>query len=133
MSEAGPTLKEWPPVDLMAGLSLKTTAKLESELDEKVRSGRFSPSLLIPLSSIVHLSRLLVNFDRAVDSNLSSGSFLIILGYHVELPPGSEVLEITPSGASAWSQTARIRTRQKDGTSKDYFRKVQHMYYSRST
>lgn len=127
MSEA------WPPVDLIAGLSLETTAKPESELDEKVKSGNFSPSLLIMLSSIVHLSQLPVAFGRTLDSDPSSENLLIILGYHLELPRGTEVLEITPSGASAWVQTVRIRTRQKDGTSKDFFKKVHHMYYNRTT
>ena len=46
------------------------------------------------------------------------------LHYLQELPPEIEVLEITPSGASAWVQTVRIRTRQKDGSVKDYFKKV---------
>ena len=55
MSEARPTLREWPPVDLIAGLSLETIAKAESELDEKVKFGKFSPSLLITLSPIIHL------------------------------------------------------------------------------
>ncbi|KAK4694508.1 hypothetical protein P7C71_g3089, partial [Lecanoromycetidae sp. Uapishka_2] len=80
MSDAGPAPREWPPVDLIAGLSLETTAKPESELDEKVQS---------------------------------------------ELPPGTAVLEITPSGKSAWAQTVRIRTRQSNETIKDYFKKSQ--------
>ena len=45
MSNVGPALKEWPPVNLIAGLSLKTTAEAESELDEKVISGKVFPSL----------------------------------------------------------------------------------------
>ncbi|KAL8832478.1 MAG: hypothetical protein Q9191_000248 [Dirinaria sp. TL-2023a] len=80
MSDTGPTPEQWPPIDLIAGLSLKTTADSESELDERVYS---------------------------------------------ELPPGSKVIEITPSGASAWVQTVRIRTHQENGTSKDFFKKVQ--------
>lgn len=66
MSDAGPALKEWPPVELIAGLSLETTAKPESELDEKVHSGRVSPWTF---SSIVHLSRLLRVFGRAIRSD----------------------------------------------------------------
>lgn len=62
----------------------------------------------------------------------SAGLFVLLLDREVplipchqsELPSGTEVLEITPSGASAWVQTVRIRTRQKDGTTKDYFKKV---------
>lgn len=133
MSDTGPALKEWPPVDLIAGLSLETTAEPESELDEEVHSSRVSPRLWITLPSIVHLSRLLRTFGRAVRSDPSSGSFLLILGHHLELPPGTEVLEIKPSGASAWVQTVRIRTRQKDGSTKDYFKKVQLMFYNRDT
>ena len=131
MSEARPTLREWPPVDLIAGLSLETTAKPERELDEKVKSGRSPLSLLITLSSFVRLSQSLVAFCRAVDSDSTSGNFLITLGCLLELPRGTEVLEITPSGASAWVQTVRIRTRQQDGTSKDYFKKVHHMHNSK--
>ena len=33
-------VREWPPVDLIAGLSLKTTAEPELELDKKVLSGK---------------------------------------------------------------------------------------------
>ena len=46
MSDAGPALKEWPPVELIAGLSLETNAEPENELDEKVQSGRIFPTLL---------------------------------------------------------------------------------------
>ena len=55
------------------------------------------------------------------------------MDHHLELPPGTEVIEITPSGASAWVQTVRVQTRQKDGTTKDYFKKVQAMFYNRDT
>ena len=133
MSEARVTLREWPPVDLIAGLSLETTAKPESELDEKIKSGRSPPSLSITPSSPVRLSQFPIAFGRFVNSDFSFGSLLIILGYILELPRGTEVLEISPSGASAWVQTVRIRTRQKDGTNKDYFRKVQRMYCNRNT
>ena len=72
-------------------------------------------------------------FGPAVSSDTSFGSFLMILDHVLELPPGTEVLEITPSGESAWVQTVRIRTRQKDGTSKDYFKKVQRMIHDKSS
>ena len=85
------------------------------------------------LSATVHLLRLLRAFSRAVRSDPLSESFLLILGHCLELPSGTEVLEITPSGASAWVQTVRIRTCQKDGTTKDYFKKVQRMFYNRET
>lgn len=39
MPDAEPTAREWPPNDLIAGLSLKTIADPESELDENVLSG----------------------------------------------------------------------------------------------
>lgn len=133
MSDAGLAVEEWPPVDLIAGLSLETTAEPESELDEKVRSGKPCPRLWITVSSILHLSRLLRAYGRPVRSDPSSGSFLLILDHHLELAPGTEVLGITPSGASAWVQTVRIRTRQKDGTNKDYFKKVLRMFYNRDT
>lgn len=42
MSDAGPTAEEWPPNDLIAGLSLNTIADSDSELDENVLSGMFS-------------------------------------------------------------------------------------------
>lgn len=42
MPDAKPTVREWPPNDLIAGLSLKTIADAESELDEKVLSGMIS-------------------------------------------------------------------------------------------
>ena len=67
-------------------------------------------------------------FGRAFSSYYSFGSFLTIMEHPLELPPGTEVLEITPSGESAWVQTVRIRTRQRDGISKDYFKKVQRIY-----
>lgn len=49
----------------------------------------------------------------------------LTLRYPQEFSPDTEVLDITPSGASAWVQTVRIRTQQKDGSLKDYFKKVQ--------
>ena len=82
---------------------------------------------------VCQLSRLLRAFGPAIRSNSSSESLLTILGDLLELPPGTEVFEITPSGASAWVQTVRIRTRQKDGTAKDYFKKVQRMFYNPDT
>ena len=45
MSDAVPAPKEWPPLDLIAGLSLETTAEPESELDEKVQSGKSFPKI----------------------------------------------------------------------------------------
>lgn len=106
MSDVGPSIKEWPPVDLIADLSLDATAEPEIELDQKVRSGMSSP----------YLCR----------------SFLVLRqGHRLELPPGTEVLEIAPSGASAWVQTVRIRTRQKNGITKDYFKKVRCTFDSR--
>ncbi|KAI9760343.1 MAG: hypothetical protein M4579_001747 [Chaenotheca gracillima] len=72
--------REWPPVDLIADLSLNPNAHIESVLDENVLA---------------------------------------------ELPKGTEVLSIDSSGASAWVQTVRIETRQKDGTIKPYFKKAQ--------
>lgn len=40
MSGARNAPKEWPPVDLIADLSLETTAEPEVELDGKVYSGK---------------------------------------------------------------------------------------------
>lgn len=57
MSDAGPAPKQWPPVDLIAGLSLETTAEAESQLDEKVHSGRVSPRLWIALDKSLPPSR----------------------------------------------------------------------------
>ena len=133
MSDAEPAPREWPPVDLIAGLSLETTARPESELDEKIHSGSSSPRSWITLSFIARLLRLLRAFSRAARSGPLSASFLLILVHYKELPLGTEVLEITPSGASAWVQTVRIRTRQKDGTTKDYFKKVQRIFCNRET
>ena len=42
MSDVRSAPKEWPSVDLIAGLFLERTAEPESELDEKVHSGRVS-------------------------------------------------------------------------------------------
>ena len=131
MSEAKATLREWPPVDLIAGLSLETIAKPEKELDDKVKSGRSPLSLLLTLSFVVRLSQFLGALCRAVKFDSTPGKFLITLSCLLELPRGTEVLEMTPSGASAWVQTVRIRTRQQDGTSKDYFKKVHRMYCNR--
>ena len=69
-------------------------------------------------------------FGRAINSDTCFGSFLIVIDHLLELPPETEVLEIIPSGESAWVQTVRIRTRQKDGTSKDYFKKVHRVIYN---
>ncbi|KAK7967454.1 uncharacterized protein PG986_001731 [Apiospora aurea] len=41
------------------------------------------------------------------------------------LMAGSTVLEVTPSGASAWVKTIKIDTQIQDGTVKSYFKKVQ--------
>ena len=40
MSESASAPREWPPVDLIAGLSLKTIAEPELQLDENVISGK---------------------------------------------------------------------------------------------
>ena len=48
----------------------------------------------------------------------------LTLGHYLDLPPGTEVLEIATSGESAWVHTVRVRTRQQDGSEKDYFKKV---------
>ncbi|OTA80150.1 hypothetical protein M434DRAFT_401903 [Hypoxylon sp. CO27-5] len=41
-----------------------------------------------------------------------------------KLPPGSEVIRLTPHGASFWTQTAHLETKLRDGASKSYFVKV---------
>lgn len=41
MSDPGSPPREWPPRDLLAALSLKTTAEAELQLDENVLSGKF--------------------------------------------------------------------------------------------
>ena len=42
----------------------------------------------------------------------------------IALPAGIKIVSVTPSGASAWVQTVRIDTKQKDGSLKSYFKKV---------
>ena len=51
---------------------------------------------------LARLSRLLRAFSRAARFDPLSTSFLLILGHYLELSLGTEVLEITTSGASAW-------------------------------
>ncbi|KAI9848522.1 MAG: hypothetical protein M1837_007191 [Sclerophora amabilis] len=41
------------------------------------------------------------------------------------LPFGTEILSVTPSGASSWVDTVCIKTRHQDGTIKRYFKKSQ--------
>ena len=43
-----------------------------------------------------------------------------------ELPHGSDVKGIYPSGASYWTRTAEIQTQQADGSSMSFFLKVTH-------
>ena len=42
----------------------------------------------------------------------------------VELPAGLEIVEISPHGASYWTRTAEITTRQNDGQQLSFFLKV---------
>lgn len=42
----------------------------------------------------------------------------------LELPLGTKVLSITPSGASAWVQTVRIDTELADGSQRVFFMKA---------
>ena len=132
MFQNGPAPRQWPPVDLIAGLSLETTAYPESKLDENVHSRKFYPRS-IALSSIILVPRKLFLHRESnkpqVESFLQdfSKGLSLTLGRHLELPPGSKVLKITPAGASAWVQTVRIRTCQESGTTRDYFKKVSVM------
>ncbi|KAH8650076.1 Fructosamine kinase-domain-containing protein [Xylariales sp. PMI_506] len=41
-----------------------------------------------------------------------------------KLPIGSTIIDITPHGASFWTQTARLNTKLQDGTEQAYFVKV---------
>ena len=107
MSQNGPTPRQWPPVDLIAGLSLETIAQPEIKLDEKVHSRKFYPRYIV-LSSIILVPRKLFLLRKSnklqVESFVQdfSKSLSLILGRHLELPPGTKVLKITPAGASAW-------------------------------
>jgi hypothetical protein len=42
----------------------------------------------------------------------------------IELPEGTQILEISPSGASYWARTAKIETVNAQGEAFDYFVKV---------
>lgn len=42
----------------------------------------------------------------------------------IELPKGTQILEISPSGASYWARTAKIETVNAQGEAFDYFVKV---------
>ena len=44
--------------------------------------------------------------------------------YELALPPETEVLDITPYGASLWTRTAEIKTKQADGSELSFFLKV---------
>lgn len=48
-----------------------------------------------------------------------------------ELPNGSEVKGIFPFGASYWTRTAEIQTKQADGASLSFFLKVRFHYQQR--
>ena len=42
----------------------------------------------------------------------------------IELPNGSKVISIVPSGASPWVKTVKMNVRLTDGSTKPYFMKV---------
>jgi hypothetical protein len=44
--------------------------------------------------------------------------------YELALPPEMEVLDIIPHGASLWTRTAEIKTKQADGSKLSFFLKV---------
>lgn len=47
-----------------------------------------------------------------------------VLNFCAELPPGTEPVGIFPYGATYWTRTAEIQTRQADGTPLSFFLKV---------
>ncbi len=44
--------------------------------------------------------------------------------FKIELPLGSQIVDVTPHGASFWTQTARLATKLPDGSDQIYFLKV---------
>ena len=63
MSGNRPAPKPWPPIDLIAGRSLKTIADPESQLDEKVHSGKSDLRGLCSLSLILLLANICCSRD----------------------------------------------------------------------
>ena len=99
--------EQWPPVDLINGLAIEAPP-VETELDSKVLNGTFAAPQ--QCHAPIHLE---------LKPRLHT-----LTGETVELPDGTEVVFINPSGASAWVQTLRIDTIQKNGERKSYFKKV---------
>lgn len=66
----------------------------------------------------------------ALDRNVLQGMYNLkyyqLCETHIclALPPRTEVLSITPSGASDWVETMCIKCRLEDGTTKGFFMKV---------
>ena len=58
MSEGVSAPRDWPPVDLIAGLALETTAEPQGELDEEVYFSKDLPSLYTTLPDKVEWPRL---------------------------------------------------------------------------
>ena len=64
-----------------------------------------------------------------IDDSILSGErphaqILCIIDWRAELPPGSKVVSVIPSGKSFWVETVRIEVLCSDGSTKLYFMKV---------
>ena len=67
--------------------------------------------------------------DKELDENVLTSKYggwpgLPFWQVELELPPGTKVLSISPSGASAWVQTVRVETVLPDERQVVYFMKV---------
>ena len=72
--------REWPPVDLIAGLSLETIAEPEAELDENVLSSKNYPPLPSKPRVLASFKRLLqVRLDERIGQHPACLLFLWLL------------------------------------------------------
>ena len=49
---------------------------------------------------------------------------------YAELPEGTQITSISPHGASYWTRTAEVQTKQADGSPQSFFLKVSYFTHN---
>lgn len=93
-------------MDALSADNETDSAALQVSLDEKVKSGKTVPVM-------EHLQSAQVNFSH-------QSSKLAIMMYR----PESEIENFEGHDANRWTNTAKVNTKLKDGSSMSYFLKV---------
>ena len=75
---------------------------------------------------------LISDQTHSLQSRRLEDQFTLTDEFQIDLPSGTKIISITPSGASAWVQTVRIEALHEDGTVKSYFKKVRSVEAKRS-